>query len=169
VPLTAPTSRRTAAGGPGDNLYSNALVALDAKTGRPRVALPDGASRSLGVRQRRAADARRPHRRRAKIKAVIQPNKNGFLYVLDRANGKPVWPITERPVPQSNVPGEKTSPTQPFPTKPPAFDRQGFTEDDLIDFTPELRAQAREVAKQYVLGPLYTPPTMSTPDGPRAR
>ena len=76
-----------------------------------------------------------------RIKAVMQPNKNGFLYVLDRTNGKPVWPIEERPVPQSNVPGERTSPTQPFPTKPPAFDRQGFTEDDLIDFTPELHAR----------------------------
>src|SRR6266550_4016573 len=95
-----------------------------------------------------------------RIKAVIQPNKNGFLYVLDRTNGTPVWPITERPVPPSTVPGERTSPTQPFPTKPPAFDRQGFTEDDLIDFTPELRAQAREVAKQFTLGALYTPPTI---------
>ena len=75
-----------------------------------------------------------------RIKAVMQPNKNGFLFVLDRTNGKPVWPIEERPVPQSNVPGERTSPTQPFPTKPPAFDRQGVTDADLIDYTPELKA-----------------------------
>ena len=79
----------------------------------------------------------------------MQPSKTGFLYVFDRATGKPVWPIEERPVPQSTVPGENTSPTQPFPTKPPPFDRQGLTEDDLIDFTPELRAQAREIVKQF--------------------
>ena len=85
-----------------------------------------------------------------RIKAVMQPNKNGFLFVLDRTNGKPVWPIEERPVPQSNVPGEQTSPTQPFPTKPPPFDRQGVTDDDLIDFTPELKARAREIAKEFV-------------------
>ncbi|HZY07172.1 MAG TPA: PQQ-binding-like beta-propeller repeat protein, partial [Ilumatobacteraceae bacterium] len=165
VPLTAPTSAAYGGWRPGDNLYSNALVALDAKTGR-RVWHFQMVHHDLweydNVGPPTLADLTVDGR---KIKAVIQPNKNGFLYVLDRANGKPVWPITERPVPQSNVPGEITSPTQPFPSKPPAFDRQGFTEDDLIDFTPELRAQAREVAKQYVLGPIYTPPTMSSPDG----
>ncbi len=83
----------------------------------------------------------------------MQPNKNGFLYVLDRTNGKPVWPIEERAVPQSKVPGEHTSPTQPFPPSRRRSIGQGFTDADLIDFTPELRAQAREVAKQYVLGP----------------
>jgi quinoprotein glucose dehydrogenase len=76
-------------------------------------------------------------------------------------NGEPVWPIVERAVPASNVPGESASPTQPFPTKPPAFDRQGLTEDDLIDFTPELRAEARELTKQWVLGSLYTPPALA--------
>ena len=74
-----------------------------------------------------------------RIKAVMQPNKNGFLYVLDRTTGEPVWPIEERPVAKSNVPGEQASPTQPIPTKPPPFDRQGVTEDDLIDYTPELK------------------------------
>jgi quinoprotein glucose dehydrogenase len=90
----------------------------------------------------------------------MQPNKNGFLYVLNRVTGEPVWPIVERPVPASAVPGEAAWPTQPFPTKPPAFDRQGVTEDDLIDFTPELRQQAIEYVKPYVLGPLYTPPSI---------
>ena len=75
--------------------------------------------------------------------------KQAFTYVFDRATGQPVWPIEERPVPQSDVPGEQTSPTQPFPTKPPAFDRQGVTLDDLIDFTPELKAEALELASQY--------------------
>jgi quinoprotein glucose dehydrogenase len=77
-----------------------------------------------------------------RIKAVMQVNKTALLYVFDRITGEPVWPIEERPVPQSTVPGERSWPTQPFPTRPPAFDRQGLTEDDLIDFTPELRAVA---------------------------
>jgi glucose dehydrogenase len=76
------------------------------------------------------------------IKAIAQVTKQGFTYMFDRATGVPVWPIIERPVPQSTIPGERASPTQPFPTKPPAFTTQGLTEDDLIDFTPELRAQA---------------------------
>jgi quinoprotein glucose dehydrogenase len=80
--------------------------------------------------------------------------------VLDRATGTPVWPIEERPVPSSTVPGEHASPTQPIPTKPPAFDRQGITEDDLIDFTPELRQRAKEILKDYVTGPMYTPPSL---------
>jgi quinoprotein glucose dehydrogenase len=85
--------------------------------------------------------------------------------VFDRVTGQPVWPIEERPVPQSTVPGEKTAPTQPFPTKPPPFDRQGISIDDLIDFTPELRAEAIQIVKPFVLGPVFTPPTVRG-DGP---
>ena len=81
------------------------------------------------------------------IKAVACPAKQAFLYIFDRVTGKPVWPIVEKPVPQSDVPGEKTSPTQPFPTKPPAYARQAITVDDLIDFTPALRAEALELIK----------------------
>ena len=95
-----------------------------------------------------------------RIKAVMQPSKTGFLYVFDRVTGKPVWPIEERPVPPSTVPGEHAAPTQPFPTKPAPFSRSGLTEDDLIDFTPELRAKARELAKQFVIGPIFTPPSL---------
>jgi quinoprotein glucose dehydrogenase len=73
-----------------------------------------------------------------------------------------VWPIEERPVPASDVPGEKASPTQPHPTKPPAYDRQGLTVDDLIDFTPELRASAEKLIKDYEYGHMYTPPVVST-------
>ena len=80
------------------------------------------------------------------IKAVAQPSKQGFLYVFDRTNGQPVWPIEERPVAKGDVPGEWYSPTQPFPTRPPAYERQGVTIDDLIDFTPELRAEAVKIA-----------------------
>src|SRR6185503_2330852 len=101
-----------------------------------------------------------------RIKALAQPTKSAFLFVLNRETGDPIWPIEERPVPQSNVPGEKTSATQPFPTKPPAFDRQGISIDDLIDFTPELRAQAVEQSKAYRLGPIYTPAGLATPGGP---
>jgi len=103
-----------------------------------------------------------------KIKAVVQVTKQSFAYVLDRVTGKPVWPIEERPVPASTVPGEKASPTQPFPTKPPAFDRQGVTIDDLIDFTPELRAEAIEIIKKYVTGPVFTPPSV-VGDGPTGK
>src|SRR4029079_17715049 len=91
-------------------------------------------------------------------------NKNGFLYVLNRVTGEPVWPIVEKPVPPSSVPGEHAAATQPFPTKPPPFDRQGATEDDLVDFTPELRRQAIEAAKPFILGPLYTPPSLRSDD-----
>ena len=99
------------------------------------------------------------------IKALAQPSKQAFLYVLDRATGAPVWPIEERPVPPSDVPGEVTSPTQPFPTKPPPYDRQGITVDDLIDFTPELRRRAEEAIVPYRIGPLYTPPSVASFEG----
>ncbi len=100
------------------------------------------------------------------VKAVAQPTKQAFLYVFDRITGKPIWPMEERPVEQSTVPGEKTSPTQPFPTKPPAYDLQGFSIDDLIDFTPELRAEAVKVVSKYHLGPVFTPAVVSKPEGP---
>ncbi len=101
----------------------------------------------------------------------MQLTKQAFAFVFDRATGKPVWPIEERPVPTSDTPGERTAPTQPFPTKPPPFDRQGVTIDDLIDFTPELRAEALELVKQYRIGPLFTPPSVQErrSDGTRAR
>jgi quinoprotein glucose dehydrogenase len=93
------------------------------------------------------------------IKAVAQITKTGFTFVFDRTNGKPVWPIEERPVPQSQVPGERTSPTQPFPTRPAPYETQGATEENLIDFTPELRAEAKKILDEYDHGPLFTPPT----------
>src|SRR5439155_1305958 len=103
------------------------------------------------------------------IKAVVQLTKQALVFVFDRTSGRPVWPIEERPVPQSDTPGERTAPTQPFPTKPPAFDRQGVSVDDLIDFTPELRAEAVALLKHYRIGPLFTPPTVrgEGPDGIR--
>src|SRR5687768_12624794 len=122
---------------PGSNLYANSVVALDAKTGKKvrhfplthhdiRDFAPPTARTLVGI----TVDGR-------PIKAVPRPTKQGFVFVLDRATGKPVWPIEERPVPKSDVPGEWTSPTQPFPTKPAAVELQGVTESDLVDFTPE--------------------------------
>jgi quinate dehydrogenase (quinone) len=94
------------------------------------------------------------------VKAVAQVSKQGFVYVFDRTDGKPVWPIVEQPVPPSTLPSEVVSPTQPIPTKPLPFDRQGLADDDLIDFTPELRAEARATVAKYVHGLLYTPPSL---------
>ena len=97
------------------------------------------------------------------VKAVAQVSKQGFCYVFDRVTGEPIWPIEERPVPQSTIPGERSSPTQPFPTRPAPFDRQGITEDDVIDFTPELRKEALAVLEKYNYGPLFTPPSLQKP------
>ncbi len=160
VPLSAPTNPFYGGHRPGNNLYGNSLVALDAKTGKliwhfqmvhHDVWDMDNASPPT------LADLKVDGKL---IPAVIQPNKNGFLFVFDRRNGKPVWPIEERPVPQSTIPGEQLSPTQPFPTKPPAFDRQGITEDDLVDYTPELKAKAKAFVSQFHHGPLFTPPSI---------
>ncbi len=102
------------------------------------------------------------------IKAVAQPTKQGWVYVFDRVTGQPVWPIEERPVAKGDVPGEWYAPTQPFVTKPPAFDRQGVSLDDLIDFTPELKAEAVKLVSRYKIGPLFTPPVVSKWEGPLA-
>ena len=99
------------------------------------------------------------------VKALAQPTKQSFLYVLDRETGKPVWPIPEKRVPAGDVPGEWYARTQPTPTIPPPYDRQGFQEHDLIDFTPELKAQALKIFRNYKSGPLWTPPSMATPEG----
>ena len=98
------------------------------------------------------------------IKAVAQVTKQGFTFVFDRATGEPVWPIEERAVPQSDVPGERVSPTQPVATWPPPFERQGVSIDDLIDFTPELRAEAVEILNGYQYGPMFTPPSVLNED-----
>jgi quinoprotein glucose dehydrogenase len=101
------------------------------------------------------------------IKAVAQPSKQGWLYLLDRTTGKPVWPMPEKKVEKGNVPGEWYAPTQPFPTKPKAYSRNGVSNDDLIDFTPALKAKALEMVKDYKMGPVFSPPVLSTLPGPR--
>ena len=144
---------------PGDNLFAESLVALDARTGERVWHFqmvhhgvwdydPPAAPVLVDIR----VDGR-------PVQAVAQVSKQGFTYVFDRTTGTPIWPIVERPVPASSVAGERTSPTQPFPTRPPAFERQSLTDDDLIDFTPELRAQAKAVVGQFERGPLFTPPS----------
>jgi quinoprotein glucose dehydrogenase len=160
IPLSAPTAAFFGGHRKGDNLYTASTVALDAKTGKKvwhyqfvHHDLWETDTVAPPVLGDITVDGKR-------IKAMMQASKNGFVYVLDRQTGQPVWPIVERPVPQSTVPGEYTSPTQPFPTKPPAFDRQGVTDADLIDYTPELKAQAREILKDYVIGPIYTPASL---------
>jgi quinoprotein glucose dehydrogenase len=168
VPTEMPATDYYGVNRPGNGLFGESIVALDIKTGKRKwhyqtihhglwdwdlPCAPILYDVQIGGRT---------------IKALAQPTKSAFLFVLNRETGDPVWPIEERPVPQSNVPGEKTSPTQPFPTKPAPFDRQGVSIDDLIDLTPELRAQAIEQSKAYKLGPIFTPPALSTPDGPIA-
>ncbi len=97
------------------------------------------------------------------VKAIAQPTKQGYVYVLDRVTGKPVWPIPEKPVPVGQVPGETYSRTQPMPTKPPPFAKQGVSEADLVDWTPQIKARALEIASHYHMGPLYEPPAVVTP------
>jgi quinoprotein glucose dehydrogenase len=100
-----------------------------------------------------------------RVKAVAQVTKQGFVFTFDRATGQPVWPIEERPVPPSDIPGERASRTQPFPTRPAPFEYQGVTVDDLVDFTPEIRAMAVEAVRNFRLGPLYTPPSLLVKGG----
>lgn len=165
IPVETPTGDYYGGHRPGDGLFGNSIVCLDAKTGK-RVwhyqlihhDIWDWDTGSAPV----LLDVRVDGRAR---KIVAQVTKQGFAYVFDRVTGEPIWPIIERPVPQTDVPGEKTSPTQPFPTKPAPFDRQGVTEADLIDFTPALKAEALRIASQFKMGPIYTPPIVENTDG----
>ena len=168
VPVELPTGDYYGGHRSGNTLFSESLVALDLKTGVRRWhyqfvhhGVWDMDVPCAPILVDLVVDGK-------PIKALAQPTKQAFLFVLNRETGVPVWPIEERPVPQSDVPGEKTSPTQPFPTKPAAFDRQGVTHDDLIDFTPELRAEAIKLVSRYRIGPLFTPPVASRWEGPLA-
>lgn len=160
LPLEASTNDFYGGHRPGDNLFSQSIVALDARTGE-RVWHFQMIHHGIWDFDTPAAPNLIDITVDGKlIKAVAQVTKQGFTYVFDRATGEPVWPINEMPVPQEGaLPGEKLSPTQPFPTKPPAFARQGFSPDDLVDFTPEIRAEAEEILNDYQYGPLFTPPS----------
>ena len=168
LPVEDPTSDFYGGHRPGNNLFGDSLVCVDLRTGQRKwhfqmVHHPiwdyDLSSAPLLLDINVDGKA---------IKAVAVPSKEAFLYVFDRITGKPVWPIEERPVPQSDVPMEKTSPTQPFPTKPPAYARQSVGIEDLIDFTPELREEAKGIVSHYKLGPMFLPGVVSKIDGPIA-
>ena len=156
---STPTSDWYGGHRPGNNLFGESLVCVEAKTGK-RVWHFQAVHHGLWDYDFAAnpilGDITVNGRR---IQAVMQVSKQAFTYVFDRRTGEPVWPIEERPVPKGDVPGEWYAPTQPFPTKPPPFDLQGATEENLIDFTPELKNRAREQLQHYVHGPLYTPPS----------
>jgi quinoprotein glucose dehydrogenase len=165
LPVEMPSSDYNGFNRPGDGLFGEALVAVDVRTGERKwhyqtvhhglwdydlPCAPILFDMQMGGRT---------------IKALAQPTKSAFLFVLNRETGEPIWPIEERPVPQSESPFEKTSPTQPFPTWPQPFDRQGFSAEVLNDLTPALRAEAERVMAQYHIGPLYTPPAVDVPGG----
>jgi len=166
LPVEQPTGDYFGANRPGDGLFGETLLAVDLYTGKRKWhyqlvhhGIWDNDIPCAPILIDVTVDGK-------KIKAVAQPTKQAFLYVFDRVTGKPVWPIEERSVPKGDVPGEWYSPTQPFPTKPRGYDRQGVTADDLIDFTPALRKEALEVASWHKMGPLFTPPVVSKVDGP---
>ena len=165
LPTSTPTSDYYGGHRPGDNLFAESIVAVDIRTGERKwhfQAVHHGVwdydfpthSNLVNV----TVDGR-------EVKALAQVSKQGFTYVFDRETGEPVWPIEERPVEtDTNLEGEVLSATQPFPTKPPPFEYQGISIDDLVDFTPEIRAMAVDAVKDFRLGPLFTPP-MNTIEG----
>ena len=166
LPVESPTSDYYAGQRPGNNLFGESLVCVDLKTGQRKwhfqlVHHPmwDMDISSAPILADIVVDGK-------PIKAVAQPSKQGFLYVFDRITGKPVWPIEEQKVEVGSVPGEWYAPTQPIPTKPPAYSRNGVSIDDLIDFNAELHEQAKAIASKYHLGPVFTPPVESKADGP---
>jgi quinoprotein glucose dehydrogenase len=168
LPVELPTHDYYGGARPGNGLFGESLVAIDYRTGERKwhFQLVHHGIWDMDIPCAPIlADIRVNGRT---IKAVAQPTKQAFLYVFDRVTGQPVWPIEERPVPQGDTPGEKYSATQPFPTRPAAYERQGLSVDDLIDFTPELRAQAMKTIAQYKIGPIFTPPVVSRAEGPIA-
>ena len=165
LPIEIPTGDYYGGHRPGDNLFGESLVAVDLETGERlwhfqfvHHPIWDYDVPCPPILIDISVDGR-------EIKAVAQPTKQGWVYVFDRVTGEPVWPIEERPVPAGDVPGELYSPTQPFPTKPPPFERQGFLLEELIDFTPELKAEALEFVSQYKTGPIFTPPIVMRDGG----
>lgn len=168
LPVEEPTGDYYGGHRPGNNLFGESLVAVDLKTGQRKWyyqlvhhPLWDFDISTAPI----LADINVNGR---SIKAVAQTTKQGFLYVFDRVTGKPVWPFEERPVEKGDVPGEYYSATQPFPTKPAAYSRNGISVDDLIDFTPELRAEATQLVSKFKIGPIFTPPALSKIGGPLA-
>ena len=166
LPVELPTGDYYGGHRPGNGLFGESLVALDLKTGQRKWHFQT-VHHGLWDFDLPAAPILADITVNGKpIKAIALPTKQNWLYVFDRVTGQPVWPIEERPVPKGDVPGEWYAPTQPYVTKPPAYDLQGITIDDLIDFTPELRAEAVKLVSRYKMGPLFTPPPVSKWEGP---
>jgi quinoprotein glucose dehydrogenase len=168
LPVELPTGDYYGGHRHGNNLFAESLVAVDLQTGKRKWhfqfvhhGIWDHDLPCAPILADITVNGRT-------IKAVAQPTKQAWLYVFNRETGEPIWPIVERAVEQGDVAGEKYSPTQPFVTRPPAYDRQGVSIDDLIDFTPELRAEAIKVVEKYKLGPIFTPPVLSKREGPIA-
>ncbi len=168
LPVESPTGDYYGGHRPGNDLYGESLVCLDLRTGAKKwhyqiVHHPiwDFDIPAAPILADIKIDGKT-------IKAVAVPTKQGILYTFDRLTGKPVWPIEEKPVEKGEVPGEWYSPTQPMPTKPPAYAKNGTSMDDLVDFTPELHEQAVAIASRFKLGPIFTPPVVSKADGPLA-
>ncbi len=160
LPVSTPSNDNYGGNRPGNNLFGETLTCLDANTGERKWhfqivhhGLWDYDLASPPILASIHVDGR-------KIDAVVQLTKEGFAFVFDRVTGKPVWPILERPVPGSDVPGEHASPTQPFPTRPPAYTPQGVSLEDAFDLTPELKSEAQKEMLKYRLGPLFTPPSL---------
>ena len=166
LPVELPTGDYYGGHRPGAGLFGESIVAVDLQTGQRKWhyqlvhhGLFDMDIPCAPILTDIIVDGR-------PVKALAQPTKQSYLYVFNRVTGEPIWPIEEKPAPKGDVPGEWYSPTQPIPSKPPAFDRQGLTIDDLIDFTPELRAEAEKLVSKYKIGPLFTPPVVSKIEGP---
>jgi len=168
LPVESPTSDFYGGHRPGNNLFGESLVCVDLKTGQRKWHFQIAHHPIWDYDLSSPAILLDANVNGKLIKAVALPSKEAFLYVFDRITGQPIWPIEERPVPQSDVPGEKTSPTQPFPTKPPAYARQSVGVDDLINFTPDLNAEARRIVSRYRLGSMFLPGVVSKVEGPLA-
>ena len=167
LPVELPTGDEYGGHRPGNGLFGETIVAVDLKTGQRKwhyqlvhhgiwdFDIPCAPMLiDLTINGRR-------------VKALAQPTKQGILYTFDRVTGQPIWPIEERPVPKGDVPGEWYSPTQPIPAKPPAYGTAAIPSvDDLIDFTPDLRAEALKIVSKYQIGPIFTPIVVSKPQGP---
>jgi quinoprotein glucose dehydrogenase len=168
LPVEDPTSDFYGGHRPGNNLFGDTLVCVDLKTGQRKWHFQI-AHHPIWDYDLSSAPLLADITVNGKaIKAVALPSKEAFLYVFDRITGQPVWPIEEKPVPQSDVPMEKTSPTQPFPTRPPAYARQAVTLEELINYTPELNEEAKRIVSRYRLGPMFLPGVVSKADGPLA-
>jgi quinoprotein glucose dehydrogenase len=172
LPVELPTGDYYGGHRPGNNLFGESIVAVDLKTGQRKWhyqlvhhGMWDFDIPCAPILVDIVVNGR-------PVKALAQPTKQAFLYVFDRVTGKPIWPIEERPVEKGDVPGEWYAPTQPFPLDAHGnlfnYDRNGFVKEDLIDFTPELHAEAEKLAAKYKLGPVFTPPVVSKVEGPLA-